>query len=52
TNFLKMMKIVLDAGYRGHVGIEFQGKKISEIEGIKKTRDLLVKVRTQLAPHY
>jgi len=46
TDFHKAMKICLDAGYRGHVGIEWEGKKISEQEGIRKTKALLEKVRT------
>ncbi len=45
TNFFKAMKICLDAGYRGHVGIEFEGKEISEQDGIHKTKALLEKVR-------
>ncbi len=51
TDYLKMMRIVLDAGYRGFVGIEFEGSG-NEIEGIKKTYDLLVRVREKLTPEY
>lgn len=47
TDFYKAMKICLDAGYRGHVGIEYGGKKISEPEGIRKTLALLNKVKAQ-----
>jgi hypothetical protein len=42
-----MMKIVLDAGYHGHVGIEYEGKG-PEPEGIKLTKQLLEKVRDEL----
>ncbi len=49
TDFRKMMRIVLDAGYRGHVGIEYEGGSLSEDEGIKKTKALLELVRKQLA---
>jgi L-ribulose-5-phosphate 3-epimerase len=49
TDFLKMMKIVLKAGYHGYVGIEWEGGKPSEIEGIKLTQQLLERVREQLA---
>ena len=49
TDFRKMMKIVLAAGYRGHVGIEYEGSKHSEDEGIRLTRDLLIRVRKELA---
>ena len=47
TDFYKAMQICLDAGYHGHVGIEFEGRKISEQDGIRKTLALLEKVRTQ-----
>jgi L-ribulose-5-phosphate 3-epimerase len=49
TKFENMMRIVLDAGYRGHVGIEYEGDRLSEPEGIKATKRLLEKVREQLA---
>jgi sugar phosphate isomerase/epimerase len=44
-DYFKMMKIVLDAGYRGYVGIEWEGETPSEIEGVKLTRDLLIRIR-------
>ena len=34
TDYSKMMKIVLAAGYHGYVGIEYEGGKLSEPEGI------------------
>lgn len=40
-----MMAIVKDAGYKGYVGIEFEGDKISEDEGIKLTKALLEKYK-------
>ena len=48
TDFFKMMKIVLDAGYSGFVGIEYEGGKISEPDGIRATRKLLERVKEQL----
>lgn len=48
-DYAKMMKIVVDAGYRGFVGIEYEGKRLDEYEGIRATRKLLVKVRKQLS---
>ena len=45
-------RIVLDAGYRGYVGIEYEGERLSEPEGVRKTRDLLVRVREDLTPAY
>jgi L-ribulose-5-phosphate 3-epimerase len=41
TDYAKMMAIVLAAGYRGHVGIEYEGKQDSEAAGIAKTKALL-----------
>jgi len=40
-----MMKIVLDAGYHGHVGIEYEGDKLSEAQGIRATKLLLDRIR-------
>ena len=48
TDYLRMMKIVMDAGYHGYVGIEYEGRKLSESDGIKATKKLLEKVRVQL----
>ena len=39
-----LMKIVKDAGFKGIVGIEFEGEELSEDEGIKATLKLLQKV--------
>jgi sugar phosphate isomerase/epimerase len=52
TDFTKMMKIVLDAGFRGYVGIEYEGTKLSEPDGIRATKDLLVRVRDELSREY
>lgn len=49
TDYRKMMKIVLEAGYRGWVGIEYEGGKLSEPEGIKATKKLLEKVREEMS---
>ncbi len=44
-DYAKMMQIVKSAGYNGYVGIEFEGDKISEDEGIKLTKALLEKFK-------
>jgi sugar phosphate isomerase/epimerase len=49
TDYLKMMKIVLAAGYHGFVGIEYEGGKLSEPEGIKATKKLLERVLAELS---
>ena len=48
-DYMKMMKIVMDAGYHGFVGIEYEGTGLGEREGIKATLDLLNRVKAQLA---
>lgn len=45
TDYPRMMKIVLDAGYHGHVGIEYEGDKLSEAQGIRATKLLLDRIR-------
>ena len=44
-----MMKIVVDAGYHDYVGIEYEGRRLSEVAGVKATKRLLERVRTRLA---
>ena len=44
-DFARIMKIVTDAGYKGHVGVEYEGTKMSEPEGIKATKKLLETLR-------
>jgi sugar phosphate isomerase/epimerase len=52
TDYHRMMKIVLDAGYRGYVGIEYEGPNYSSDDGIRLTKELLERVRDELAPQY
>jgi len=40
-DYARMLKIVTDAGYTGRIGIEYEGGKLSEPEGIKATKKLL-----------
>lgn len=44
TDYFKMMKIVLDAGYHEYVGIEYEGDQLSEPDGIRATKKLLQRV--------
>jgi len=52
TDYYRMMRIVLDAGYRGYVGVEYEGSQASPSEGILLTKNLLLKVREELTPDY
>ena len=47
-DFLRMMKIVMDANYHGWVGIEYEGSKMSEDDGIMATKKLLEKCMAAL----
>jgi len=49
TDYHKMLKIVVGAGYHGYLGIEYEGSKHSEPEGIMLTKKLLEKVRQELS---
>lgn len=40
-DFARIMKIVSDAGYTSYVGIEYEGNRLGEPEGIKATKKLL-----------
>jgi sugar phosphate isomerase/epimerase len=48
-DYPRMMRIVVDAGYTGRVGIEYEGDAHSEDEGIRRTKALLERVRAELA---
>lgn len=48
TDFTRMLKIVKDSGFKGYVGIEYEGDNIGEYEGILKTKALLERVRTAM----
>jgi hypothetical protein len=44
SDFQRIMTIVKESGFRGTVGIEYEGPELSEDEGIKATKDLLERV--------
>ncbi len=48
-DYLRMLGIVKDAGYRGYVGIEYEGQEFDEYEGIRVTKELMERVRMQLS---
>jgi len=50
TDYFKMLDIVVNKhGYHGYCGIEYEGSKLSEADGIKATKKLLERVREKLA---
>jgi sugar phosphate isomerase/epimerase len=46
-DYRRMLKVVLAAGYHGHLGIEYEGDQLSEPDGIRATKRLLEKVRDE-----
>ncbi|MFA6944364.1 MAG: sugar phosphate isomerase/epimerase family protein [Pedobacter sp.] len=49
TDYARILKIVKDSGFKGYVGIEYEGEKLGEYEGILKTKVLLERVRAAMA---
>ncbi|MBK8977334.1 MAG: sugar phosphate isomerase/epimerase [Planctomycetes bacterium] len=47
-DYLRMLRVVVDAGYRGFVGVEFEGDGLGEEDGILATKRLLERVRAKL----
>lgn len=48
-DFHRMMNIVTSAGYSSYVGIEYEGNRLSEPDGIRAAKRLLEKIRTGYA---
>jgi len=49
TDYKRMLRLVLDAGYHGWIGIEYEGPTLSEPDGIRTTKQLLERVRDELS---
>ena len=47
TDYVRMLDIVLDSGYRGWIGIEYEGSAHTELEGIRLTKELLERLRAE-----
>ena len=47
-DFERLIKIVAAAGYNGYIGIEYEGDKHTEIEGIKRTKQALDELKAML----
>lgn len=43
VDYYRMMKIVLDSGYKGSIGIEFEGHEMDPVKGILATKRLIEK---------
>ncbi|MBU6276960.1 MAG: sugar phosphate isomerase/epimerase [Planctomycetes bacterium] len=49
TDYQKMLRLVMAAGYHGWIGVEYEGSALPEPEGIRATKKLLEKVRAEMA---
>ena len=47
TDYKRMMKIVIGAGYHSYLGIEYEGNKLSEPDGIRATKRLLERMQRE-----
>ena len=47
-DYRRMLQIVEDAGFRGYVGVEYEGRRLTEFDGIRATQRLLERVREEL----
>ncbi len=47
-DYRRLMRIVTDAGFHSWVGIEYEGERLPEREGIRLTKQLLERVRTEM----
>ncbi|MGB5315093.1 MAG: sugar phosphate isomerase/epimerase family protein [Robiginitalea sp.] len=48
-DYVQMLQIVKDAGYTGFVGVEYEGEVLNEEEGIRATRELLLKAAKKVS---
>lgn len=48
-DYAQLLRIVQAAGYRGYIGIEYEGNRLDEPSGIRATKRLLERVRILLA---
>ncbi|WP_370568869.1 sugar phosphate isomerase/epimerase family protein [Sporocytophaga myxococcoides] len=47
-DYKKMLELIKSSGYKGYIGIEYEGEKLDEYTGIKTTKKLLERVRAEL----
>lgn len=49
TDFRKMLKLVKASGFKGYIGVEYEGTRLSEEDGIIATKKLLEKIRGEMS---
>lgn len=48
-DYAKMLQIVKNHGYTGYIGVEYEGSKLSEEEGIIATKELMLRAAKELS---
>jgi len=48
-DYNRLLSSVTKIGYKGYVGVEYEGKRLSEFDGIRATKALLERVRVELS---
>lgn len=48
-DYKRMLRMVRDAGWSGIIGIEYEGNRLGEEEGIRATKALLERLRSEIA---
>lgn len=48
-DYPRLLQIVKDAGYTGHIGIEYEGSDLSEPDGIMATKELLISAGAEVS---
>ncbi|NUY79517.1 sugar phosphate isomerase/epimerase [Flavobacterium sp. MAH-1] len=42
-DYKRLLKLVKDSGYKGFIGVEYEGNRLSEVDGLMATKALLLK---------
>ncbi|GAB1307852.1 sugar phosphate isomerase/epimerase [Urechidicola sp. KH5] len=48
-DYRKLLQIVKDAGYTGYIGVEYEGQRLGEKEGVLATKELLQTIAAEMA---
>ena len=48
-DFVRLLQIVKDSGFRGYIGIEYEGRELGPDEGIMATKNLLLKAGKEVS---
>ncbi len=49
SDFTRMLKLVKASGYKGYIGVEYEGERLSEDEGIRASKKMLERIRKEIA---